>query len=40
MYIVGFILTAGGIAPAVFGQFSYNFINPDHIPPIEGYYTE
>ncbi len=27
-----------GIGSLVFGLFSYSFLNPDHLSPINGYY--
>lgn len=38
MYVNGLILIGTGCGPIVFGLFSYNFLNPDKIPPIGGYY--
>jgi hypothetical protein len=39
MYVNGLVLTGTGMGPVVFGLFSYNFLNPDKIPPIKGYYN-
>lgn len=38
MYINGFILVGTGLGSVVFGQFSYNFLNPLDVSPINGYY--
>jgi hypothetical protein len=38
MYINGFILVGTGAGSVIFGTFSYNFINPAHLPPNNGYY--
>jgi len=38
MYVNGFILIGTGLGAVVFGEFSYNFINPDGVSPINGYY--
>jgi len=38
MYVNGLILIGTGCGPIVFGLFSYNFLNPDKLPPIGGYY--
>lgn len=38
MYINGVILTGTGLGSVVFGLFSYNFLNPDKLSPIKGYY--
>lgn len=35
----GFILIGTGIGSAVFGIFSYNFLNPMKLSPINGLYT-
>ncbi len=34
----GAILVGTGLGWLVFGLFSYNFLNPDKISPINGYY--
>ena len=39
MYINGFILTGFGLGSLVFGLVSYNFLNPDQVPTIAGYYS-
>ena len=38
MYVNGFILIGTGLGSLVFGLFSYNFINPDQMKPLDGYY--
>ena len=38
MYVNGVILIGTGLGSLVFGLFSYNFLNPEKIPPLEGYY--
>lgn len=38
MYVNGVILTGTGLGSVVFGLFSYNFLNPDKLSPIKGYY--
>lgn len=38
MFFNGIILTGTGLGSLVFGQFVYNFVNPEHIPSNEGYY--
>lgn len=38
MYVNGIILAGTGLGPVVFGQFSYNYINPLGLHPINGYY--
>lgn len=38
MYINGGILIGAGLGPLVFGLFSYNFLNPDKLTPMDGYY--
>ena len=40
MYVNGFILIGTGLGSAIFGNFSYNFINPNHEPAEGGYYDE
>jgi hypothetical protein len=39
IYVNGFILMGTGIGPLVFGEFSYNFINPEMLPYRNGYYV-
>ena len=39
MYVNGLILIGTGTGPVVFGLFSYNFLNPLKLPPIQGYYV-
>lgn len=38
MYVNGLILIGTGCGPVVFGEFSYNFLNPTKIAPVAGYY--
>lgn len=38
MYINGFVLVGIGMGSLVFGFFSYNFLNPDRLAPIDGLY--
>lgn len=38
MYINGVILVGTGAGSVVFGPFSYNFLNPEKLRPIDGYY--
>lgn len=38
LYVNGIILAGTGLGPVIFGQFSYNFINPHSLKPISGYY--
>jgi hypothetical protein len=38
MYVNGLVLIGTGCGPIIFGEFSYNYLNPDKIPPINGYY--
>ncbi len=38
MYVNGVILAGTGLGAVVFSQFSYNYLNPTKIKPIEGYY--
>ncbi len=38
MYINGFILIGTGLGSVVFGEFSYNFLNPHDASPLDGYY--
>jgi hypothetical protein len=39
MYVNGFILIGTGMGSVLFGLFSYNFLNPNKLPPINGYYS-
>ena len=39
MYVNGVILIGTGLGSVVFGLFSYNFLNPNKIPPQNGYYN-
>ncbi len=38
MYVNGVVLTGTGLGSLVFGLFSYSFLNPSKIPPLQGYY--
>jgi riboflavin transporter FmnP len=38
MYVNGFILVGTGLGSVVFGLFSYNYLNPNHVAPVNGYY--
>ena len=38
MYINGVILIGTGAGSVVFGNFSYAYLNPDKIRPLNGYY--
>jgi hypothetical protein len=38
MYVNGFVLMGIGMGSLVFGFFSYNFLNPDRLAPIDGLY--
>jgi hypothetical protein len=38
MYVNGLILTGTGLGSVVFGEFSYNYLNPYKISPNRGYY--
>lgn len=38
MSVNGVVLTGTGLGSVVFGLFSYNFLNPNKVPPIKGYY--
>ena len=38
MYINGVILVGTGVGSVVFGYFSYSFLNPDKLKPLDGYY--
>ena len=39
MYVNGVILIGTGLGSVVFGLFSYNFLNPDKLAPVNGYYN-
>ena len=39
MYVNGVILIGTGLGSVVFGLFSYNFLNPNKIAPLNGYYN-
>jgi hypothetical protein len=38
MYVNGCILTGTGLGSIVFSNFSYKYLNPNKIRPIDGYY--
>lgn len=38
LYVNGVVLAGTGLGPAIFGPFSYNFLNPNQLKPIDGYY--
>lgn len=38
MYVNGFVLIGTGLGSVVFGLFSYSFLNPQKLPPYQGYY--
>ena len=38
MYVNGIVLIGTGIGSVVFGMFSYNYLNPNKLKPIHGYY--
>lgn len=38
MYVNGCILAGTGLGSIVFGLFSYNYLNPQKLHPMEGYY--
>lgn len=38
MFVNGFVLIGTGLGSAIFGQFTYNYINPEKIPSNLGYY--
>jgi hypothetical protein len=37
-YVNGVILIGTGLGPAIFGMFSYHYLNPNKVSPIGGYY--
>jgi len=39
MIVNGIILVGTGLGPVVFGLFSYNFLNPNRVSPLNGYYS-
>lgn len=39
MYVNGVILIGTGMGSVVFGLFSYNYLNPDRLSPVNGYYS-
>ena len=39
MYVNGVILIGTGSGSVVFGMFSYNYLNPNKLKPLLGYYT-
>ena len=38
MIVNGVVLMGTGLGSVVFGLFSYSYLNPQHIPPKNGYY--
>ena len=38
MYVNGCILAGTGLGSIIFSNFSYSYLNPDHLKPINGYY--
>lgn len=38
MFVNGLILIGAGLGSVVFGLFSYSFLNPNEISPLNGYY--
>ena len=40
MYVNGFILVGTGLGSVIFGNFSYHFLNPTQVDPVDGYYGE
>jgi hypothetical protein len=38
LIVNGTILVGTGLGSSIFGIFSYEFLNPDHLSPINGYY--
>ena len=40
MHVNGVILTGTGLGSLIFGQFCYNYLNPEKIPSNDGYYDE
>lgn len=38
MYVNGLILVGTGSGSVIFGTFSYSFLNPNQIQPLNGYY--
>jgi hypothetical protein len=38
LIVNGTILVGTGLGSSIFGIFSYEFLNPDHLSPIGGYY--
>lgn len=40
MHVNGVILTGTGLGSLIFGQFVYNYLNPDHLPSNNGYYDD
>jgi hypothetical protein len=38
MYVNGVILIGTGSGSVVFGMFSYTYLNPDRLKPLQGYY--
>lgn len=38
MIVNGIVLMGTGLGSVVFGEFSFNVINPEHLSPNNGYY--
>ena len=38
MYVNGVVLAGAGIGSMSFGMFSYSYVNPEKLRPLEGYY--
>jgi hypothetical protein len=38
MYVNGVILIGTGLGSLVFGLFSYDYLNPNQLSPLNGYY--
>ena len=39
-YVNGFILIGTGLGSVVFGVFSINYVNPEQVNPIDGFYID
>lgn len=39
LYVNGVVVAGTGLGPVIFGQFSYNYINPHSLHPVDGYYA-
>jgi hypothetical protein len=38
IYVNGFVLVGTGLGSAVFGPFSYGYLNPNKLSPVNGLY--